>query len=148
MLEYRPKLGEWISERDAIFQGDPIAHLGQGIQSWCEVLPTIQFYFHSLCNKLYRTRPVNLTMSLLSILYSFTNLLANLILNSARYECALLQNRTSGVPVVPIFAAEIEGINQGALQYKQVDTKQQFPDVPHKRGDYVESVFEEMRYGI
>lgn len=31
LLEYRTKLGEWISERAAIFQGDPLAHLRQGI---------------------------------------------------------------------------------------------------------------------
>lgn len=67
-----------------------------------------------------------------------------MILN--RFECALIQNMLTGVPVIPIFAAEIEGFDQGILKFKQVDTKQEFPDVQHKRGAHAELIIETMRY--
>lgn len=67
-------------------------------------------------------------------------------LKNVRIECALIQNRIAGVPVFPIFAAQIEGIDQGVLKFKQVDTKLEFPDIPHKRGLEAEDMVHSMRY--
>lgn len=52
----------------------------------------------------------------------------------------------TGIPVIPVFAAQIEGVNQGTFTFHKFDYGGDFPDMPHVRGDTAEYFIETLRY--
>lgn len=61
----------------------------------------------------------------------------------------MVQNKLTGVPVFPVFLAEIvdRDINSGALQFEKFSSaNMHFPDVPHLRDRSAQTVIDRIRY--
>ena len=72
-------------------------------------------------------------------------------LTLARYECALLQHLTRGVPVIPIYLADIKLDPHGEKSYDLFDPehlKRNLPQVPHTRREGAQRMVNQMRYFI
>ena len=67
-----------------------------------------------------------------------------------RYECALLQHLRRGVPVVPIYLADIEVDSRGEKRYDLFDpevmVKRMLPRAPHNRGEDAQRMVDQLRY--
>lgn len=61
-----------------------------------------------------------------------------------RYECALLLNRKFGVPVFPVFLAEIDE----ERELTNFSFGSNFPDRPHVRGKSSQKLIFELRYSF
>lgn len=68
----------------------------------------------------------------------------------ARYECALLQNKLRGTPVVPICLGQLDSVDHGAPIFKRLSfrevTTMNFSDKPHKRGTIAQHQIDELWY--
>ncbi len=62
------------------------------------------------------------------------------------YECAIILNKTKGIPVVPVFLAEIDQ-TQPTLQFLPCrGTSMTFPNMIHKRKPSSQSIIEKLVY--
>ncbi len=71
-------------------------------------------------------------------------IVSKLTLKWNRYECALIMNKLYGIPVFPIFIAEI---SDGG-SFSKFSTAVQFPKTEHCRGDFSQARIEELMYVI
>jgi hypothetical protein len=63
------------------------------------------------------------------------------------YECALLQHKLTGIPVVPVYVAEI--VNNGGInKFKPFDFSKvcSIPDTSHARGQHVQGFIDDLRF--
>lgn len=72
-----------------------------------------------------------------------------------RYECAILQNKLKGTPVIPLLVAEAEKNNNSDNNNSEFIFKpfnfndlhpSLFPSAPHSRGRDVQKIIDDMRY--
>jgi len=64
------------------------------------------------------------------------------------YECALIQNKLHKVPVLPVFVAEITGVDtHGAPAFEKVNLSIDFPDVPHLRNNSSKAIVDNLSKG-
>lgn len=63
-----------------------------------------------------------------------------------RYECALIRNWVEGIPIFPIFAADINGCDNMGLKFEKVNYGIEFPDAPHLRQSDAQRVIDKLRY--
>lgn len=47
--------------------------------------------------------------------------------------------------MVPVFAAEADGVDQGTIKFRKFDYGGDFPDVPHLRGETGNRILESLR---
>ncbi len=76
--------------------------------------------------------------------------LALTMMTTSIYECALLQNKLKGTPVIPLCVAEAtitpeEDPVFTTFSFRNVDPSS-FPDTPHARGRDVQNIVDSMRY--
>ena len=66
-----------------------------------------------------------------------------------RYECAIMQNKLKKTPVIPLFVAGAskDGEKEKLIpfDFKCLDPAS-FPDTPHKRGNDIQFIVDDMRY--
>jgi hypothetical protein len=71
------------------------------------------------------------------------------LISLPRYECAILQNKLKGTPVVPLFVAGAEKDANGNIVFKPFDFQEMdpasFPHTPHARGSDVQFTVDTMR---
>ncbi len=71
------------------------------------------------------------------------------ILKYLIYECAIIQNKLKGTPVIPLFVAEVTCTPTGDPVFDKFNMKDldpsSFPDVPHSRGKDVQNIVNSMR---
>ncbi len=65
------------------------------------------------------------------------------------YECAILRNKTHGVPVVPIFLGEVDIANETQTIFKKFSIPNvqaiQLPTTPHARGTNTQGIINLLR---
>jgi hypothetical protein len=61
------------------------------------------------------------------------------------YECALLQNRKYGTPVIPVFVAEKDQIGN-LVEFDFGKAVRTLPDVPHARKSRASNMTTQLRY--
>jgi hypothetical protein len=61
------------------------------------------------------------------------------------YECALLQNRKCGTPVIPVFVAEKDQIGN-LVEFDFGKAASTLPNVPHARKSRASNMITQVRY--